>query len=92
MIAEEMSIFESERSIGILREYGIPVEAVIVNQLIPENHKCNFCTEKRRLQQQRMKTINKKFGSMSIRKVPLHSREVKGMGMLEKVAGQLHGR
>jgi arsenite-transporting ATPase len=90
MIAEEMSIFESDRSINILKEYGIPVEAVIVNQLIPENHKCDFCTEKRKLQQQRMKTIKEKFGALSIRLVPLHSKEVKGVGMLEKVARQLH--
>lgn len=90
MIAEEMSIFESERSVQVLKEYNIPVESVIVNQLIPENHKCSFCTEKRKLQQERMGTIKSKFKDMSILEMPLFSKEIKGMAMLEKASKYLH--
>jgi arsenite-transporting ATPase len=89
MIAEEMSIFESERSVQVLKEYRIPVESVIVNQLIPENHKCDFCTEKRKLQQERMNTIKQKFSSLSIRRMPLFSKEVKGMDMLEEAGKKM---
>ncbi len=91
VLPDEMSIFESERNIKVLGEYGIPVHSVIVNQLIPENPGCDFCTEKRKLQQQRLDTIKQKFGSFQIMENPMFNREVKGMEMLEKVGKRLYG-
>lgn len=89
MIPEEMSIFESERNLNVLKEYGIAVQAIIVNQLIPRNDKCDFCTEKRKLQQERLDTIRKRFRGLSIRAVPLFKKEVKGIVMLKKAAMEL---
>jgi len=89
-IPEAMSIYESERSLSILKEYNIPVETIVVNQLIPENKKCPFCTGKRKIQQERMKEIREKFKTYEIRKIPLYREEVKGFGMLEKVGKELH--
>ncbi|RLI98561.1 MAG: arsenic-transporting ATPase [Candidatus Aenigmatarchaeota archaeon] len=91
MIPEEMSIFESERSIDVLKEYGIPVESVIVNQLIPRNSKCDFCMEKRKIQQERLKTIKSKFGNFSVLEMPLLKEEVKGRKALEKAGKTLYG-
>jgi arsenite-transporting ATPase len=90
-IAEAMSIFESERSIEVLKQYKIPIETIIVNQLIPENKKCPFCMEKRRLQLERMKEIRKKFGGMKILEIPMFKEEVKGFDMLERVGKELYG-
>lgn len=90
MIPEAMSIYESERSVEILKEYNIPVETIIVNQLIPENRKCPFCTEKRKLQQERVKEILKKFKGYKLQKIPLHKEEVKGFDMLDKVGKELY--
>ncbi len=90
LIPEAMSIYESERSVNILKEYGIPIETVVVNQLIPENRKCPFCTEKRKLQQERAKEIRKKFKDYKLMQIPLHKEEVKGFGMLEKVGKELY--
>lgn len=90
LIPEAMSIYESERSVGILKEYNIPVKNVIVNQLIPKNEKCKFCSEKRKIQKKRMEEIEKKFDSYNIMKVPLHKHEVKGFGMLEKIGKELY--
>jgi len=89
-ISEAMSIYESERSLEILKEYNIPIENIIVNQLIPENKKCPFCMEKRRIQQERMKEIREKFKGYRIQKIPLHKEEVKGFGMLKKVGKELY--
>ena len=91
LIPEAMSIYESERSLSILKEYGIPVKTIIVNQLIPENKGCPFCREKRRLQMERMKEIRKKFKGCDIVEVPLYKEEVKGFKMLEKVGKELYG-
>jgi arsenite-transporting ATPase len=91
LISEEMAILESERCIRALKEYHIPVKTVIVNQLIPENPKCGFCTEKRKLQQKRLKTIAEKFRGFRIMKLPLYMEEIKGFGMLRRVGRQLYG-
>jgi arsenite-transporting ATPase len=85
MIPEEMSILESERSLAVLREYGITVDSVIVNQVIPKNPGCRFCSEKRKQQLERLKSIRKKFGRYKIRQVPLFRQEVKGARMLQQV-------
>ncbi len=90
-IPETMSILESERSIKVLGEYNIPVETVIINQLIPENPNCPFCTEKRKIQQEKAGTIKKKFSDYKIRHLPLLKEEVKGFGVLEKVRKELYG-
>lgn len=89
-IPEAMSIYESERSLGILKEFNIPVKTIIVNQLIPENKKCPFCTEKRKLQQERIKEIRTKFKGYNIQKIPLYKEEVEGFKMLEKVGKELN--
>lgn len=85
-IAEDMSIYESERSLKVLEQYNIPVKSVIVNQLVPENSQCDFCTSRRESQQKKMKTIHEKFRDFGIRQVPLFKHEVHGFDILEKVS------
>lgn len=89
-IAEQMAIVESERCINALKEYNIPVETIIVNQLIPENTKCAFCTEKRDGQQKRLKEIRSIFGKYRIKGMQMHKEEVHGFRMLEKVGKELY--
>ncbi|MBL7160497.1 MAG: ArsA family ATPase [Candidatus Aenigmarchaeota archaeon] len=86
---ETMSILESERSLSVLREYHIPVSTVIVNQILPENPGCGFCTEKRALQLKKIEIIKEKFSKFKILQAPLFRQEVKGIEMLEKLSKQL---
>jgi arsenite-transporting ATPase len=92
MIPEEMSILESERTLPLLKQYKIHVGTVIVNQIIPENTKCSFCSEKRKQQLERLKAMKKKFGKYPIRRIELAKEEVKGMKMLEKMGKELEGK
>ncbi|MFH1237653.1 MAG: TRC40/GET3/ArsA family transport-energizing ATPase [Candidatus Aenigmatarchaeota archaeon] len=92
LIPEAMSIYESERSVKTLAEYGIPVNSIYVNQLIPENTKCAFCSERRKMQQERLKEIRSKFKGLSVAQVPLYNREVKGMSMLATVGKELYSK
>lgn len=92
MIPEEMSILESERTLPVLKQYGIHVDSVIVNQIIPENSRCQFCAEKRKQQLGRLKTIKDKFGKFTIKQVLLTKEEVKGMRMLEKIGKELEAK
>ncbi len=90
MIPEAMSILESERSAIFLKHSGIPVKSVYVNQLIPENHGCDFCREKRKLQLSRLEEIRKKFSSNKVFTLTLFREEVRGEVMLENVAKELY--
>ena len=90
MIPEAMSIYESERSIKTLMEYGIPVKSVVVNQLIPENSRCDFCREKRKMQQERLIEIKEKFNKFKLYRLHMFKHEVKGFKSLEKVSKELY--
>lgn len=90
MIPEQMAILESDRCIKTLQEYNIPVSSIVVNKLIPENPKCDFCTSKRSEQQVRMKTIRDQFRQFRIMQLPLFKEEVRGTGKLAAVGKELY--
>ncbi len=91
VIPEEMSILESERAMKALQKYGIPIDAVIVNQLIPENVQCEFCRARRNLQLKRLEEIKEKFGDKVIAYVPLLKTEARGVETLREIANILYG-
>ncbi|ADG13604.1 arsenite-activated ATPase ArsA [Methanocaldococcus infernus ME] len=91
VIPEEMSILESERAMKALQKYGINIDAVIVNQLIPENVQCEFCRARRELQLRRLEEIKEKFGDKVIAYVPLLKTEARGVETLREIAKILYG-
>ena len=84
-IAENMAIFESERTVKVLKDYSIPISSIVVNQLIPDNKGCPFCMAKRKVQQERLDDIEKRFSDYEIKQIPLFKEEVNGFEMLEKM-------
>lgn len=90
MIPEVMCILESERALKTLNDYGIPVETVIINQIVPKNPDCNFCNTKRKQQLERIKAIKKKFSKMDIKETELLKEEVEGFDVLERIAKNLY--
>jgi arsenite/tail-anchored protein-transporting ATPase len=91
MIPEAMSILESERSVCFLDNVCIPIHSIVINQIIPENPSCSFCTGKRKLQLSRIEDIRKRFSKYRILELNLFKEEVRGKGMLERVSKQLYG-
>jgi arsenite-transporting ATPase len=90
LIPEAMSILESARSAEVINEYKIPIDHIVINQLIPHNSHCKFCTEKRKIQEGRVNEIHDKFKKYSILKLELLKEEVKGFEILRKVAKELY--
>ena len=91
VIPEEMSILESERAMKSLEKYKIPVDSVIVNQLIPKDVECDFCKARYDLQAKRLKMIEEKFGNKVIAKVELLKTEAKGIKVLKEISKVLYG-
>lgn len=90
VIPEEMSIYESERSLEALGKYDITVDSVIVNQVMPDITDCDFCHSRHKLQQKRLALINQKFPDQTIAEVPLFKDEVKGQEKLLNLADILY--
>ncbi|MGB9936196.1 MAG: TRC40/GET3/ArsA family transport-energizing ATPase [Methanobacterium sp.] len=91
VIPEEMSIYESERAMEALAKFNMTADGVIVNQIQPEEADCEFCAARRKIQEQRLKTINEKFGNQLIAQIPLQAEEVKGISKLTNIAEILYG-
>ncbi|WP_414469883.1 TRC40/GET3/ArsA family transport-energizing ATPase [Methanobacterium sp. ACI-7] len=91
VIPEEMSIYESERAMEALAKFNMTADGVIVNQIQPEEADCEFCAARRKIQEQRLKTINEKFGNQLIAQIPLQAEEVKGIPKLTSIAEILYG-
>ena len=91
IIPEEMSIYESERAMEALAKNNMYSDGVIVNQIQPEEADCEFCAARRKIQEQRLKTIQQKFGNQVIAQIPLQAEEVKGMDKLTSIAKILYG-
>jgi arsenite-transporting ATPase len=85
---EKMSILEGMRDLKVLRKYGIPVDTIIVNKVLPEND-CEFCQQRREQQQKRIEEIRGKFVDKKIIEIPLFSTEIRGKAALEKIASYL---
>ncbi|MBT9151484.1 MAG: Arsenical pump-driving ATPase [candidate division WS2 bacterium] len=78
-IPEPMSIYEIERLVQLLEKARIPVNSVIANRIIIEDNKCHFCLPRKKEQEKYVKEIEEKFGSYNLLKMPLFSREIRGI-------------
>ncbi|CDG64176.1 MAG: arsenite/tail-anchored protein-transporting ATPase [Methanobacterium sp.] len=91
VIPEEMSIYESERAMEALKKNNMNTDAVIVNQIQPEEADCDFCRARRQIQQKRMESIRQKFGDQVVAEIPLFREEIKGVDKLREVGNILYG-
>lgn len=91
VIPEEMSIYESERAMEALKKNNMNTDAVIVNQIQPEEADCDFCRARRQIQQKRMESIRQKFGDQVVAEIPLFPEEIKGVDKLREVGNILYG-
>lgn len=89
-IAEKMSLLESERARDALTGYGIGINGVVINQILPKNN-CEFCKSRREMQTRNVKEIRKSFRRAKIKEMPLFSHEVQGMKHLEKMGRLFFG-
>ncbi|MFC4245518.1 ArsA family ATPase [Natribaculum luteum] len=105
MIPEEMSVVESRRLHQQLAEFEIPVDTIVVNQVMepladvtddvdgdflsPNLEECEFCQRRWDVQQKALMEAQDLFRGNDVRRVPLFADEVRGEEMLEVVAACL---
>lgn len=88
--AEQMVINESQRAYTYLNLYGLNVDAVIVNKLLPENLSGAFYQNWSRRQQENLQVIRESFAPLALFTLPLLDDELQGLANLEVMAEKLY--
>ncbi|MBI5188254.1 MAG: ArsA family ATPase [Nitrospirae bacterium] len=82
-IPEDMAVLETKRLIDSLSKYGIKVRQLIINNVI-ESRDCEFCRERRNVQERYIGQMKDKYTDLNTVIVPLQAGEVKGIEGLER--------
>lgn len=91
MIPEAMAVFETQRLLGSLNVWSIPADNIIVNQLVPGNPDCVFCSKRREMQQTNLVDIRELYSDLDLTEVPLFDSEIRGLEGLEDLGRILVG-
>jgi len=91
MIPEAMAVFETQRLLGSLNVWNIPADNIIVNQLVPGNPDCVFCSKRREMQQTNLVDIRELYSDLDLTEVPLFDSEIRGLKGLEDLGRILIG-
>ncbi len=85
MIPEAMAVFETQRLLASLGTWHIPATKMVVNQLVPPNPVCQFCTKRFEMQQSNLNDIRELYSDMDIIEVPLFEKEIRGIEGLTRL-------
>ncbi|MCL4813900.1 MAG: ArsA family ATPase [Vicinamibacteraceae bacterium] len=88
--AERMVLRETERAFVYFTLYGLTVDRVIVNRLLPEDANDGFFTEWYRAQRQILAEVEEYFAPLPVVRVPMLASEVLGRRRLEELADRLY--
>ena len=92
---EKMVLKESQRAFLYFLLFGVNVDAVIVNKVIPEEifekEDCSFFKNWLEIQKKYIKEIEDYFSPVPVFRVPLLQEEVVGLEKLEKLAKLVYG-
>jgi len=92
MNPEKMVIKETHRAFTYLCLFGISVDSVIVNKVLPDEVRDPYLRRWKEIQSAHLKTIEESFSPIPITTVKLFDQELVGMEMLESMAGNLYQR
>ncbi|MDD3978385.1 MAG: ArsA family ATPase [Methanomicrobium sp.] len=90
-IPEDMAVSETEKFVNNLKEYGIKVRQIVMNNVMPVNENCEFCREKRKGQEGYINYVKEKMSNVRMTIMPLQPREVKGLKSVESFKALLFG-
>lgn len=91
MNPEKMVIKESMRALTYLNLYGITVDRITINRVMPDQSPDPYFQQWRGIQQKYIDQINDAFAPIPIAEVPLFNNEVVGLEMLRKVGEKVYG-
>jgi arsenite-transporting ATPase len=91
LIPEAMAVFETQRLLLSLKQWKIPATTLVVNQLVPPNPSCQFCSKRYEMQQNNLRDIGELYSDMDLIEVPLFDNEIRGIEALTRLGKILTG-
>jgi arsenite/tail-anchored protein-transporting ATPase len=91
MNPEKMVIKESMRALTYLNLYGITVDRITINRVMPDHSPDPYFQKWRAIQQKYIEQIQEAFAPIPITEVPLFDDEVVGIAMLRRVGEKVYG-
>jgi len=91
MIPEAMAVFETQRLLSNLNRWKISANHIVVNQLVPPNPTCQFCSKRYEMQQNNLKDIGELYSDLDLVPVPLFDGEIRGIEELTRLGKILTG-
>ena len=91
MNPEKMVIKESMRALTYLNLYGITVDRITINRVMPDQSPDPYFQKWRAIQQKYIEQIQEAFAPIPITEVPLFDDEVVGIAMLRRVGEKVYG-
>ncbi|HWQ25388.1 MAG TPA: TRC40/GET3/ArsA family transport-energizing ATPase [Chlorobaculum sp.] len=91
MNPEKMVIKESMRALTYLNLYGITVDRITINRVMPDQSPDPYFQKWRAIQQKYIEQIRDAFAPIPIAEVPLFDDEVLGLTMLRRVGEKVYG-
>ncbi|NTU69087.1 MAG: ArsA family ATPase [Chlorobiaceae bacterium] len=91
MNPEKMVIKESMRALTYLNLYGITVDRITINRVMPDQSPDPYFQKWRAIQQKYIEQIQDAFAPIPIAEVPLFDDEVVGLTMLRRVGEKVYG-
>ncbi|NTW52366.1 MAG: ArsA family ATPase [Chlorobiaceae bacterium] len=91
MNPEKMVIKESMRALTYLNLYGITVDRITINRVMPDQSPDPYFQKWRAIQQKYIEQIRDAFAPIPIAEVPLFDDEVVGLAMLRRVGEKVYG-
>lgn len=89
--AEKMVVKESQRAFMYFSMFGLTVDAVVINRLLPETVQDPYLQQWKQLQQAHSEEIVQYFEPVPTFKLPLFEQEVVGSQRLSELAQKLYG-
>jgi arsenite-transporting ATPase len=91
MNPEKMVIKESQRALTYLGMYGLLVDNVIVNRILPVDKDSGYMNRWKAIQQKHLTEIHDSFTPLPIRHVPMYPEEVVGLELLTQMGNDVYG-
>lgn len=91
MNPEKMVIKESQRALTYLSMYGMTVDMVIVNKILPVEKDSGYLNHWKEIQQRYLQDVEQSFVPLPIRRVPYYAEEVVGLEKLRVMGRDIYG-
>lgn len=91
MNPEKMVIKESQRALTYLSMYGMTVDTVVVNKILPTDKDSGYLNHWKDVQQRYLLEVEHSFNPLPIRHVPYYPEEVVGLEKLRQMGRDVYG-